>query len=159
FQRCGLLPARPPRRLPDRVHALCVPRAPRVGDDGLARAERVRGGADARDMGRGDRSGSILQSEPEPAFPGLPDRVRMISDPRPRVQRGLQPTALAVLAALALVSASLGAQRKPAAKAPPAAAPKAAPKTEQKVPFHVGEKLEYDVGWSSYITAGNATVT
>src|SRR3954452_13069000 len=31
--------------------------------------------------------------------------------------------------------------------------------TEQPVPFTVGETLEYDVGWSSYLTAGSATLS
>lgn len=38
-----------------------------------------------------------------------------------------------------------------------AAAP--APKKEMAVPFKPGEVLEFDVGWSSYLTAGNATVS
>jgi hypothetical protein len=61
-----------------------------------------------------------------------------------------------------LVTAGLGAQTKqPPAKAPAKAAAKApaAPKREMAVPFHAGEVLEFDVGWSSYVTAGNATVT
>jgi len=53
-------------------------------------------------------------------------------------------------------------------KAPPKAAPKAAapapkaaatPKREIPVPFKVGEVLDYDIGWSSYVTAGTATLT
>lgn len=47
--------------------------------------------------------------------------------------------------------------RKPAVTAPAkAAAP--APKKEMAVPFKVGEVLEFDIGWSSYVTAGSATV-
>lgn len=34
----------------------------------------------------------------------------------------------------------------------------AAPRREQAVPFRAGETLTYDVGWSSYLTAGTATV-
>jgi hypothetical protein len=34
----------------------------------------------------------------------------------------------------------------------------AAPPAERPVPFKVGETLEYDVGWSSYLTAGTATL-
>ena len=34
----------------------------------------------------------------------------------------------------------------------------AAPRAERAVPFKVGETLEYDVGWSSYLTAGTATL-
>jgi hypothetical protein len=73
----------------------------------------------------------------------------------------------AALAAIAL--ASLGAQApapKPAARPPsrPAAAPSpkaapSAPRTERPVPFRVGEVLTYDVSWSTYVTAGSATVT
>jgi len=55
------------------------------------------------------------------------------------------------------LAAPLGGQRQSPGKAP-AAAPKPAPRSEQKVPFHPGEKLEFDVGWSSYLTAGSATV-
>lgn len=33
-----------------------------------------------------------------------------------------------------------------------------APRHEQRVPFRPGETLQYDVSWSSYITAGAATV-
>jgi hypothetical protein len=39
------------------------------------------------------------------------------------------------------------------------ATPAAAPKKEMAVPFKTGEVLEFDVGWSSYLTAGTATVT
>ena len=39
-----------------------------------------------------------------------------------------------------------------------AAAP-AAPKKEMAVPFKAGEVLEFDVGWSSYLTAGTAVVS
>jgi len=56
---------------------------------------------------------------------------------------------------------------KPAPKAPAAAAPAskaaahapAAARTERPVPFRMGEVLVYDVSWSSYVTAGTATVT
>jgi hypothetical protein len=57
-----------------------------------------------------------------------------------------------------LVAATLlpvAAQKAPARKTPPAAAAK----KEQAVPFRVGETLTYDIGWSSYLTAGTATVT
>ena len=55
---------------------------------------------------------------------------------------------------------------RPAAKAPAkSAAPAkrrprpAAPRSERPVPFRMGEVLTYDVSWSSYVTAGTATVT
>jgi hypothetical protein len=55
-------------------------------------------------------------------------------------------------------------QKRPASKAParPAAsapAKPAAPKKEMSVPFKAGEVLTYDVSWSSYLTAGAATVS
>ncbi len=73
--------------------------------------------------------------------------------------------------ALALLgAASLDAQqRSPARRKVPqskkAAAPARpvppppAPKVERPVPFRIGESLSYDVSWSSFVTAGNATVT
>lgn len=68
------------------------------------------------------------------------------------------------LAAVALTLAafvSLSAQTRPAprpgASAPARPAPAA--RTERPVPFRVGETLAYDVSWSSYLTAGTATVT
>jgi hypothetical protein len=55
---------------------------------------------------------------------------------------------------------SLSAQTKAQPKAP-ASAPKAAaaPRREQTVPFKAGEVLEFDVGWSTFVTAGTATVS
>ncbi len=64
--------------------------------------------------------------------------------------------ALRLIIAAAVLAASSGllAQaRKPAAKA----AAKA-PAAEMKVPFRSGETLTYNVGWSTYFTAGTATV-
>ena len=40
----------------------------------------------------------------------------------------------------------------------PLTAQKPAPKKEMAVPFKTGEVLTYDVGWSSFVTAGTATV-
>ena len=51
--------------------------------------------------------------------------------------------------------AAVPMRAQPAKRA--AAAP--APKKEMAVPFKPGEVLEFDVGWSSYLTAGNATVS
>jgi hypothetical protein len=62
---------------------------------------------------------------------------------------------LCVLATAGLAGQS--AKAKPAAKAPAPAA--AAPRTERPVPFKPGEVLEYDIGWSSYLTAGSAVLT
>ena len=47
---------------------------------------------------------------------------------------------------------------KTAAPAPKAAAP-APPRADRAVPFAVGERLSFDVSWSSYLTAGAATIT
>lgn len=40
-----------------------------------------------------------------------------------------------------------------------AAEPRPQAKKEMAVPFKAGETLEYDIGWSSFITAGTATVS
>ena len=71
-----------------------------------------------------------------------------------------------ILMVCVLAAASSGAQApKAPAKAPAKAAPAkaapapAAPKREMTVPFRAGEVLEFDVGWSSYVTAGTATVS
>jgi hypothetical protein len=77
--------------------------------------------------------------------------------------------------ALILLCPSLEAQKRPAGAKPPAtqktppAAPKPGPgpapvtaapaRTERSVPFKAGESLAYDVSWSSFVTAGTATVT
>ena len=54
-----------------------------------------------------------------------------------------------------LASTSAQAPKKPT----PGAKIQATQKHEQAVPFKVGEKLTYDIGWSSYMTAGTATIT
>jgi hypothetical protein len=61
-----------------------------------------------------------------------------------------------LLCAAATVGVSAQTKKAPA-PAPAPAAPAA--KREMPVPFKAGEVLEYDVGWSSYVTAGTATVT
>ncbi len=62
------------------------------------------------------------------------------------------------LAVVLAASSGLAAQARrtpaPAKKAPA----KAAPAAEMKVPFRAGETLTYNVGWSTYFTAGTATV-
>lgn len=64
----------------------------------------------------------------------------------------------ATLAALLLCAfAPLAGQTRPAPRPPRATAPPA--RTERPVPFRVGESLAYDVSWSSFVTAGAATVT
>jgi hypothetical protein len=40
-----------------------------------------------------------------------------------------------------------------------AAAAKPAPKVERQVPFKPGERLSYDISWSTFLTAATATVT
>jgi Tfp pilus assembly protein PilE len=75
----------------------------------------------------------------------------------------MKRAALTVLTLVALTSFTLDAQRAtrkaaaPAAKPPAKAAP--APRAEKRVPFAAGETLSYDVSWSSYLTAGTATMT
>jgi hypothetical protein len=66
---------------------------------------------------------------------------------------------ICLLAAAPLFGQSRSAAR-PATKnpAPPKPAAAAA-KKELAVPFKPGEILEFDIGWSSYLTAGSATVT
>jgi len=68
----------------------------------------------------------------------------------------------AVLVAAACAFGSLAvaqAQRPAPVPAPPRAPAASAPAhAERPVPFKVGEVLSYDVGWSSYLTAGTATV-
>jgi hypothetical protein len=72
---------------------------------------------------------------------------------------------VALVLCLSISASASGQQRPPArgatvpsTRAPTPAAP-AAPKKEMAVPFRVGEVLEYDIGWSSYVTAGTAVVT
>lgn len=64
-------------------------------------------------------------------------------------------TACAAALLLSTLALPLGAQSRGAAASRPAAAPR----TERTVPFRAGEVLTYDVSWSSYVTAGTATVT
>jgi hypothetical protein len=59
---------------------------------------------------------------------------------------------VALAACLAAVSVAAQSRTPPRQSA-------AAPKREMTVPFHVGEVLEFDVGWSSYVTAGTATIS
>ena len=71
-----------------------------------------------------------------------------------------------VLLLVCVAATSLTAQTKAQPKAQPkapASAPKAtapaAPKREQAVPFKPGEVLEFDIGWSTFVTAGTAVVS
>ena len=68
-------------------------------------------------------------------------------------------TALTVaLAAVLAASAGLAAQARRTTPAKKTPAKAAAPAAEMKVPFRAGETLTYNVGWSTYFTAGTATV-
>ncbi len=82
------------------------------------------------------------------------------------MKRGVPALIALALAFLPLAAGPAGAQRgKPAAKPParkpaPAAAKAApAPRKERTVPFAVGEALTYDVSWSTFLTAGTATLS
>ena len=64
----------------------------------------------------------------------------------------------AALVVCAVMPTVVVAQRKPAPAPPkPAAAP--AKRAPQAVPFAAGEVLTYDVSWSTYLTAGTATLS
>jgi hypothetical protein len=64
-----------------------------------------------------------------------------------------------VLLLVCVAAASLSAQSKAQPQAPGGASKAAAaPKREQPVPFKPGEVLEFDIGWSTFVTAGTATV-
>jgi hypothetical protein len=71
--------------------------------------------------------------------------------------------ALVIILSTLSVLPVAGQQRRTKAPAKPApktrAEPAPAVRTEHPVPFHVGETLSYDVGWSGYLTAGTATIT
>ena len=62
-----------------------------------------------------------------------------------------------LLTAVCAIAAPAAQRRagKPGAATAPA---KPAPLREQGVPFRPGEMLTYDIGWSSYLTAGAATI-
>jgi len=70
-----------------------------------------------------------------------------------------------ITGAIFFLGLSIGAAQSKKAPArthasPAAAKPSAsAPKKEKSVPFRAGEVLDFDIGWSSFLTAGTATVT
>jgi hypothetical protein len=70
-------------------------------------------------------------------------------------------TIVAGLIALLAIESPVDAlqAKKPADRAPAARPAATAPKRERPVPFRQGETLVYDIGWSSYLTAGTATLT
>jgi|SRR6185436_2831907 hypothetical protein len=63
---------------------------------------------------------------------------------------------LTIAAAVPLAAQSAPRGRTASSPAKAAAAPA---KKEMAVPFKPGETLEYDIGWSSFVTAGTATVS
>jgi hypothetical protein len=71
----------------------------------------------------------------------------------------------ACLCAVGVIASAQGAKPRPTPLLPPRAKaplpPPFAPaaRRERPVPFKVGETLVYDVSWSTYLTAGTATVT
>ena len=66
----------------------------------------------------------------------------------------------ALIAALAVVvSAQRGKPAAPSTPTVPGPADTAPKRTPQSVPFSPGETLTYDVSWSSYLTAGAATLS
>ena len=75
----------------------------------------------------------------------------------------MKPNIALAVGLACLVAIPLSAQRrarpptKDAAKPPAARA--AAPRTERPVPFHVGERLTFDVSWSTFVTAGTVVAT
>jgi hypothetical protein len=82
---------------------------------------------------------------------------------RRRTTRTVLVTFVLVGLASAISSAQASKRRaeQRARKSAPAAATApgpATPKSEMPVPFRVGEQLTYDVSWSSYLTAGEATL-
>jgi hypothetical protein len=72
---------------------------------------------------------------------------------------------LSLVLALLLLAPMAGQQRtpppegKPTGGAPASQAARTAPPREMSVPFRPGETLTYDVGWSTFLTAGTATTS
>jgi hypothetical protein len=78
-----------------------------------------------------------------------------------KAQTRLAVLSLITSAALAASVAAVEPQARPQRPAPKPAAPAQKPAAavpEVKVPFWTGETLTYNVGWSSYFTAGSATM-
>src|SRR5258708_8033573 len=76
-----------------------------------------------------------------------------------RMQRLAVVLVLLAAVPLAAQSRPRKSTTPPAAPAPAKAAPAATPKKERTVPFKTGERLDYDIGWSTFLTAGTPTVT
>jgi Protein of unknown function (DUF3108) len=66
--------------------------------------------------------------------------------------------AVAILAAGLPLAAQAPRMQTKAAPSKSAAAKPAGPKKEMAVPFKTGETLDYDIGWSSFVTAGTAEI-
>jgi hypothetical protein len=67
---------------------------------------------------------------------------------------------LLAAAVVASCGAVIAAPKQPqAARDGGPASPRPSARTERSVPFAVGETLSYDVSWSTFLTAGTATVT
>ena len=76
------------------------------------------------------------------------------------MKRFVYGSTLILLVLLAATSgAAQRAVKRPPAKAAPPGTPVKAPRRPQPVPFTTGETLNYDISWSSYLTAGTATLT
>jgi len=61
---------------------------------------------------------------------------------------------------VAFSAAAMAAPKQaPAARDARPASPRSTARSEQSVPFAIGETLSYDVSWSTFLTAGTATVT
>jgi hypothetical protein len=65
----------------------------------------------------------------------------------------------AVVLGFVIVASVSGAQQSRAPRPKSTPAPRAEPQREAAVPFRVGERLTYDVAWSTYLIAGTATAT
>lgn len=63
-----------------------------------------------------------------------------------------------IVMSLTLTINGQGTRKAPPAKAPATATAKPPARAERRVPFAVGERLLYDVSWSSYVTAGTLSL-
>ena len=74
-------------------------------------------------------------------------------------RRQLFSIAVLIAALAVVVSTQRGKPAAPSKPAVPGSAAAAPKRTPQTVPFSPGETLTYDVSWSSYLTAGAATLS
>jgi hypothetical protein len=75
------------------------------------------------------------------------------------LRRPLFSIAALIVALAVVVSAQRGKPAAPSSRGVPESAAAAPKRTPQSVPFSPGETLTYDVSWSSYLTAGAATLS